>query len=91
MMETEAANHRGYYTVGAIQETNRSVTFEKSLRLIVPDEANDGKNETDTKEKKIYGIDEIRDLQSKLILIVGNKGRQHDAGQMGKDCFLKVY
>eukprot|EP00794_Sanderia_malayensis_P006458 gene6457-7190_t len=91
MMETEAANRRGYYIVGAIQETDAKRSLENSLSLVVPEEDSNGKSKTGDEDKKTYSIDEIRDLQSKLMLIGGNKGRQRESGQLEKDAFLKMF
>ena len=94
MMETEVANRRGYYLVGAIEQSqNSTVTLENSIILVVPEEAAEKQNDdlvSDSVDKKTYNVDKIRDLQSKLMLIGGKQGREREAGQVEKDCFLRV-
>ena len=92
-METEAANCRGVYTLGKLSSSGGKATanssLSNSLQLFVGQSLND---EGDTKgnDGKIYGLDEIRDLQSKLMLIGGKQRKEKDSGQIQKDCFIRV-
>ena len=95
MIEAEAANTRGYYIIGCSEQNfdiqTTVVTLENSLRLRVPQEPNEDGSEDVNSEAcfKEYNLDEIGDLQSKLVLI-GGKVKEREIGQFQKDDFLKV-
>ena len=70
-MQAEAINHRGMYEVGCISQANGEETLESVIRLTVPLKEGD-------KEMKVYTLDELKDLQSKLMLIAakGSQGKE---------------
>ena len=98
-MEAEAINRRGYYKIGSLEsfDVQQSVvTLENSLRLYVPEKKNgtiNGQEDSiSSKENvKIYELNDIGDLQSKLMLIGGQQGKEREMGQIEKDCFLQVF
>ena len=97
-MEAEAVNRRGYYVIGSLEsfDVQQSVvTLENSLHLYVPEKKNGTLNGQEDsisyKENvKIYKLSDIGDLQSKLMLIGGQQGKEREMGQIEKDCFLQV-
>ena len=98
MMEAEAVNRRGYYIIGSSEtfDVQKSVhTMENSLHLYVPEKTNSGdqseqSSSGSTENVKVYKLIEIGDLQSKLMLIGGQQGKEKEMGQIEKDCFLQV-
>ena len=98
-MEAEAVNRRGYYKIGSLEsfDVQQSVvTLEKSLHLYVPEKKNgtiNGQEDSiSSKENvKIYKLNDIGDLQSRLMLIGGQQGKEREMGQIEKDCFLQVF
>ena len=83
MVKAKAINRWGYYIIGSptrfdVQQSE--ATLENSLHLYVPSRDNG----------KIYKLNDIEDLQSKLMLIGGQKGKEREMGQIEKDCFLQV-
>lgn len=92
-MEAEAVNRRGYYIVGCINgvDVRKSVmTMKNSLQLYVPERQDDADSSDNKGNKKVYNLTDIGDLQSKLMLIGGQQGKENELGQIEKDCFLQV-
>ena len=98
MMEAEAVNRRGYYVIGfskSIADLESAVTLENSLHLYVPEKRNGAINDQEDsisseENVKLYKLNDIGDLQSKLMLIGGQQGKEREMGQIEKDCFLQV-
>ena len=98
MMEAEAVNRRGYYVIGSSKsfaDQESAVTLENSLHLYVPEKKNGvNSNKEDStfsqENVKLYKLNDIGDLQSKLMLIGGQQGKEREMGQIEKDCFLQV-
>ena len=98
MMEAEKANRKGVYVVGAVSlikgfnyASEPVASLNNALQLFV------GEFSTETvdldltrKDIKVYSLDDIRDLQSKLMLIGGKEGKAKELGQIEKDCFIRV-
>ena len=82
-MQAEAINHRGIYQIGCTTQgkgsRNGEETLESVICLTVPPKEGD-------KETKVYTLDELKDLQSKLMLIAA-KGFQ---GKEEVDTFVEV-
>jgi len=102
MMDAKAANRRGLYKIGASEPNNlqeSAITLENSLCLYVaekkegPTNIQEDLSDACSSEKKvkIYRLNEIIDLQSKLMLIGGHKGKVQESGQNEKDCFLEMF
>ena len=71
MKQVDAINCSGIYYVGkpkmiedAIGE-NIGITVDDSLYLVLPED------KVNNREKKIYSLEEVKDVQSKLMLIAG--------------------
>ena len=91
-------NRRGYYKIGASESLDieiSRVTLDNSLCLHVPEKATgtgmDQETVHDSSHSKIYRLNDIGDLQSKLMLIGGQQGKEKELGQIEKDCFLQVF
>ena len=91
-------NRRGYYIIGASESLDiekSRVTLDNSLCLSVPEKATgtgmDQETVYDSSHPKIYRLNDIGDLQSKLMLIGGQQGKEKELGQIEKDCFLQVF
>ena len=82
-MQAEAINARGVYEVGCLQQRkasgNGEETLESAIRLTVPPKEGD-------KETKVYNLDELKDLQSKLMLIAAKASH----GKEEVDMFVEV-
>ena len=85
LMQAEAINARGVYEVGCLQQGkasgngNGEETLESAIRLTVPPKEGD-------KETKVYNLDELKDLQSKLMLIAAKASQ----GKEEVDMFVEV-
>ena len=98
-MEAEAVNRRGYYIIGSSKsfDVQQSVvTLENSLHLYVPEKKNgvtNGQEDSISPKENVkkYRLNDIGDLQSKLMLIGGQQGKEREMGQIEKDCFLQVF
>ena len=96
-------NRRGYYEIGSLKKQfdvqQLVVKLENSLYLFVPEKENglvpnveDSECSSFSKENmKVYRLNDIGDLQSKLMLIGGQEGKEREVGQIEKDCFLQVF
>ena len=82
-MQAEAINARGVYEVGCPPQDkgsrNGEETLESVIRLTVPPKEGD-------KETKVYNLDELKDLQSKLMLIAAKASH----GKEEVDMFVEV-
>ena len=80
LVQAKTINSCGVYVVGhvdtkscALTEQGRRLSFNDVIRLTVP--TKDGSEE---EQRKTYTVDELKDLQSKLMLIAGKaeKGKE---------------
>ena len=80
LVQAKTINSSGVYVVGHVDTTNcspteqgRRLSFNDVIRLTVP--TKDGSEEV---QSKTYSVDELKDLQSKLMLIAGKaeKGKE---------------
>ena len=75
LMETQAINERGVYQVGFLRDdaslAMETLTLDSVIQLTVPTSGNG--------ERKIYTLDSLKDLQSKLMLIAAKacQGKEH--------------
>ena len=89
LVQAEMINSRGVYVVGRLNHEQDS-TFVKEerlsldhvVRLTVPPKESGADNAQDV----VYSLDEIKDLQSKLMLIAGKA----EKGKDEVDTFVKV-
>ena len=83
LMQAKAINTRGVYEVGCPPQGNESrngeETLESVIHLSVPPKEGD-------KETKVYNLDELKDLQSKLMLIAAKASQ----GKEEVDMFVEV-
>ena len=98
MSEVEKVNRKGVYVVGSISQRDETgcsgeevVSLDNALRLFV------GEFPAEVKDVdllasgiKCYSLDDIRDLQSKLMLIGGKRGRTKEPGQIETAYFIRV-
>ena len=79
-MQVETINESGVYHIADFEllksrrngARNDEVCLENTIHLVVP-----GDHEK-KREKKIYSLEEVRDVQSKLMLIAGKAGSGKD-------------
>ena len=98
MTEAENANRKGIYVVGelpSLQGTNSTndvtASLNNALRLFVGEFSTvNFEKDLNGKDFKAYDLDEIRDLQSRLMLIGGKQGKAKELGQIEKECFIRV-
>ena len=84
MVQVEAINSSGVFYIAEPKTKKDSVGLELCLenvvRLVVPE------NESKDREEKVYSLEEIKDVQSKLMLIAGKA----DSGKEEVDQFNQV-
>ena len=84
MVQVEAINSSGVYYIADPKTKKDSggleLCLENVVRLVVPE------NESKDREEKVYGLEEIKDVQSKLMLIAGKA----DSGKEEVDQFNQV-
>ena len=84
MVQVEAINSCGIYYIADLEKLNEatktSVKPEEVVVLVVPEDADRNR------EEKIYRLDEIKDIQSKLMLIAGKA----ESGKEEVDQFNEV-
>ena len=85
MVQVEAINSSGIYYVAdsdanELMNNNGKLCLENLVCLVVP------KDQTNKREKRIYSLEEIKDVHSKLMLIAGKA----DTGKEEVDQFNKV-
>jgi hypothetical protein len=83
MVQVEAINSTGiYFIADSKTRTNESKLCPENLvRLVVP------KNEDKNREEKIYSLEEIKDVQSKLMLIAGKaENGKEEVDQFNEVC-----
>ena len=103
-MKTHAANRRGHYIIGYSEHFDiqtSSITMENSLYLHVP-EATSGPDtiveslecsSCQSRDVKIYDLNDIRDLQS-IVMLLGGKEEHSESSEKTDDSsrlFLKVF
>ena len=87
LVQAKTINSSGVYVVGYMHtksssqtEERRRLSFNDVIRLTVP--AKDGSGKV---QSKTYSVDELKDLQSKLMLIAGKaEKRNYEVEQFGK-------
>ena len=96
-MEAKAVNSRGVYIVGSDsfskeQGSDQTAALNNSLMLYVSQHVKNGDGSNfERKDVKMYDFDQIRDLQSKLVLIGGKQRKTKEQDyQVQKDCFNRV-
>jgi hypothetical protein len=87
MVQVEAINSTGIYFI-ADSEINKPLSnkekscLENLVCLVVPED------EVKNREKKVYSLDEIKDVQSKLMLIAGKaESGKEEVDQFNEVCF----
>ena len=90
-VQVEAINSRGIYYIAGKKRASESkhmnsglgLCLENLVYLVVPREEN--KN----REEKVYSLEEIKDVQSKLMLIAGkaNSGKE-EVDQFNQVCYI---
>ena len=80
LVQAKTVNSSGVYVVGHVEtkscsptEQGRRLSFNDVIRLTVP--TKDGSAEV---KSKTYSVDELKDLQSKLMLIAGKAEKGKD-------------
>ena len=88
LVQAKTINSSGVYIVGHLDtkgfsptEQGRRLSYNDVIRLTVP--AKDGSEKA---QSKTYSVDELKDLQSKLMLIAGKA----EKGKEEVDQFVKV-
>ena len=88
LAQAKTINNKGVYLVGSVgsaegpaMESEGRPCLESVVRLTVPLRDEDGNDET-----KSYSLDELKDLQSKLMLIAGKA----EKGKDDVETFVKV-
>ena len=88
LVQAKTINSSGVYVVGQLDtksgpstEKGRRLTFNNVIQLTVP--TKDGSEEG---QRKTYSVDELKDLQSKLMLIAGKAEKGKDEVEQ----FVKV-
>ena len=87
LLQAEAINARGIYSVGCLRFVDDNESSEKDLspqsviKIVLPPERKD-----EGSEQKIYTLDDLKDLQSKLMLIAGKAAQ----GKEEVDIFVEV-
>ena len=89
LVEAEMINSRGVYVVGrlnreqdSVSEREERLSLDHVVRLTVPPKKSGEENAQDV----VYSLDEIKDLQSKLMLIPGKA----EKGKDEVDTFVQV-
>ena len=89
LVQAEMINSRGVYVVGRLSHEQDSTSVKEErlsldhvVRLTVPPKESGADNAQDV----VYSLDEIKDLQSKLMLIAGKA----EKGKDEVDTFVKV-
>jgi hypothetical protein len=86
MAQVEAINSFGIYHIadGGKSKDIKCFTsgvklcIENTVCLVIPEEKN--------REEKIYSLEEVKDVQSKLMLIAGKESRKDEADQFNQVC-----
>ena len=88
LVQAEAINSRGVYIVGRQEaedalpeDQERQLSVDSVISLTVPP-----KDDSEEAESKTYSLDDLKDLQSKLMLIAGKASKGKDE----VDAFVKV-
>ena len=103
-MKAHAANRRGHYIIGYSElfdiQTSR-ITMENSLYLHVPETASGPDTLVESlecsscqcRDVKIYNLNDIRDLQSIVMLLGGKEDNRENTGKTedSSRLFLKVF
>ena len=89
LVQAEAMNSRGVYVVGtlnrkqdSVSEKEERLSLDHVVRLTVPPKKSEEENAQDV----VYSLDEIMDLQSKVMLIAGKA----EKGKDEVDTFVQV-
>ena len=89
LVQAEVINSRGVYVVGrlnreqdSVSEKEERLSLDHVVRLTVPSQKSEEENAQDV----VYSLDEIKDLQSKLMLIAGKA----EKGKEEVDTFVQV-
>ena len=88
MVQVEAINSTGIYFIAENETNKHDVTddgklcLENLVCLVVP------KDEIKNREKRVYSLEEIKDVQSKLMLIAGKaENGKEEVDQFNEVCF----
>ena len=88
LLQAEAINARGIYSIGRPSFIDDNDEFAKQgfspksvIKFVLPPEKKD-----EGAEQKIYTLDDLKDLQSKLMLIAGKAAQ----GKEEVDIFVRV-
>ena len=79
MVQVEAINSSGIYYIGV------KLCLENLVSLVVPED------EIKDREEKIYSLEEVKDVQSKLMLIAGKaESAKEEVDQFNQVCITGV-
>ncbi|XP_057290514.1 E3 ubiquitin-protein ligase rnf213-alpha-like isoform X3 [Hydractinia symbiolongicarpus] len=87
IMQAKAANRKGKYIIGNIRDNcerfiQEEATLKEVIQLVV---------ENDDEKSQVYKLDEIRDLQSRLMLLGRDKTDRHGENkEQEKDYFVET-
>ena len=88
LVQAKTINSSGVYLVGHLDdekglspEQGKRLSFKDVIRLMVP-----LKDRSEKEQRKTYSIDELKDLQSKLMLIAGKA----EKGKSDVEQFVRV-
>ena len=88
MVQVEAINFSGIYYIADRKKAKESkhvdngvkLCLEDLISLVVP------KDESKNREEKIYSLEEVKDVQSKLMLIAGKAESRKEVDQFNQVC-----
>ena len=89
MAQVKAINSFGVYYIADSKTTKDSsgleLHIENLVSLVVPEDKNEDR------EEKVYSLEEIKDVQSKLMLIAGKKDSgKEEIDQFNRVCILLI-
>ena len=85
LVQAKTINSSGVYVVGHMENKSCSQSANDVIRLTVP--TKDGSEEV---QSKTYSVDELKDLQSKLMLIAGKAEKGKDEVEQFVKASLKL-